>query len=219
MCRSLSGLTMNVRAVICFAGFAALLLMPARACAQTRNFAENLPANITSKPAPAPAKVALKPALSADKAATIGVIQPAIAMPAADEMLGLIRTTIIALNQANQTGNYTVLRDLAAPDFRNANDASRLGLIFQVLREQAIDLSPLLQISPEVSETPAFNAQGLLRLAGFFPTQPLRVNFDMSFQLIESPWRPYTISVFMARLEAQLQAPSLTVHTASTTKR
>ena len=88
-----------------------------------------------------------------------------------------------------------------------------------MLREQAIDLSPLLQISPEVSETPAINAQGLLRLAGFFPTQPLRVNFEMSFQMVENHWRPYTISVFMARLEAQLQAPSLTVHTASTTKR
>ena len=210
---------MNVRAIICMAGFAALLLMPARVSAQTRNFAENLPANMVTKPAPAAAKVALKAAPVGQQQVAIAPAQPAIAMPAPEEMLGLIRTTINALNQANQTGNYTVLRDLAAPDFRNANDASRLGLIFQVLREQAIDLSPLLQISPEVSETPAINPQGLLRLAGFFPTQPLRVNFDMSFQLVESHWRPYTISVYMARLEAQLQPPALTVHTVSTAKR
>lgn len=58
------------------------------------------------------------------------------------------RATLIALNQANQTGNYTVLRDLGAGDFRNVNDASRLGAIFQVLREQAVDLTPLLRISP-----------------------------------------------------------------------
>ena len=201
-------------------GLAAVVITPVDASAQTRNFAENLPAHMVPKSGPAAApKVALKPALSADKPAALAPAQPAIAMPAPDEMLGLIRTTIIALNQANQTGNYTVLRDLAAPDFRNANDASRLGIIFQVLREQSIDLSPLLQISPEVSETPAISGQGLLRLAGFFPTQPLRVNFDMSFQLVEGHWRPYTISVYLARLEAQLQAPALTVQPTSTAKR
>ena len=80
-----------------------------------------------------------------------------------------------------------------------------------MLREQAIDLTPLLQIPPEVTETPAITQQGLLRLAGFFPTQPLRVNFDLSFQMSENRWRPYTISVYMARVEAELKAPALTV--------
>jgi hypothetical protein len=134
----------------------------------------------------------------------------AVPLPPADVMLGLIRTTVIAVNQANQTGNYTVLRDLGAPDFRNANDASRLAAIFQVLREQGIDFTPLLQIAPEVSEAPVIDGAGLLHLAGFFPTEPLRVNFDMSFQSEKGRWRPYTISVYLARVEAQLQAPVLT---------
>ena len=134
---------------------------------------------------------------------------PRVALPPPEHMLGLIRTTIIALNQANQTGNYTVLRDLSAPDFRDANDASRLAAIFQVLRDQAIDLTPLLQIAPEVSDAPAITAEGLLRLTGFFPTEPLRVNFDLSFQALRGQWRPYTISVYMARIEAQIEAPQL----------
>jgi hypothetical protein len=138
---------------------------------------------------------------------------PRVALPPPEHMLGLIRTTIVAVNQANQTGNYTVLRDLGAPDFRNANDASRLASIFQVLREQGIDFSPLLQIPPEVSEAPAIDALGLLHLVGFFPTEPLRVNFDLSFQAEKGRWRPYTISVYLARVEAQLQAPVLTRQT------
>lgn len=144
---------------------------------------------------------------AAPQAAKPGKLEPARApvpqavlpaLPAAEDLLGLIRTTLIALNQANQTGNYTVLRDLAAPDFRNLNDASKLGAIFQVLREQAVDLTPLLLISPEVSRPPAINQNGLLSLVGFFPTQPLRVNFDLSFQNSGSDWRPYGISVFLA---------------------
>ncbi len=171
----------------------ALSFWPAVAYAQVKNYAPKLPVALqAAKPVQAQVK---KPA-------------PQLVMPPAENLLDLIRLTIVALNQANQTGNYTVLRDLSAPDFRNANDASRLGLIFQVLREQAIDLTPLLHISPEVSETPAIGNEGLLRLAGFFPTHPLRVNFDLSFQYFESRWRPYTISVYLARLEAELQAPA-----------
>ena len=147
--------------------------------------------------------------------AQVEPVAPQVAMPPADAMLGLIRTTVIALNQANQTGNYTVLRDLSAPDFRNANDASRLSLIFQVLREKAIDFTPLLQISPEVSDAPAITEQGLLRLVGFFPTEPLRVNFDMSFQAFQGRWRPYAISVFLAQVEAQQLAPALTKRAAA----
>lgn len=137
-------------------------------------------------------------------------VVPRVALPPPEHMLGLIRTTIIAIDQANKTGNYTVLRDLSAPDFSKANDASRLALIFQVLREKGIDFSPLLQIPPEVSETPVIDGQGLLRLAGFFPTEPLRVNFDLSFQAFEGRWRPYTISVYLAHVEAQQLAPVLT---------
>jgi hypothetical protein len=134
----------------------------------------------------------------------------AVPLPPADVMLGLIRTTVIAVNQANQTGNYTVLRDLGAPDFRIANDASRLAAIFQGLREHGIDFTPLLQIPPEVSEAPSIDGQGLLHLAGFFPTEPLRVNFNMQFQSEKGRWKPYTISVYLARVEAQAQAPVLT---------
>jgi hypothetical protein len=188
-------------------GLAFIILMPSIAGAQVKNFAENLPKGL----APAPLTTgAIKQTAPQLQPAQLQAA-PRIPMPRPEEMLTLIRTTVIALNQANQTGNYTVLRDLAAPDFRNANDASRLGAIFQVLREQAIDMTPLLQISPEVTDTPAIDPNGLLRLAGFFPTQPLRVNFDMSFQYVENRWRPYTISVYLARLEAELQAPALTV--------
>ena len=40
--------------------------------------------------------------------------QQVLAIPSPEELLALIRTTIIALNQANMTGNYTVLRDIGA---------------------------------------------------------------------------------------------------------
>src|SRR5262245_31888431 len=44
-------------------------------------------------------------------------------------VLILIRSTLLALDQANKTGNYTVLRDLGSPAFQ-VNTAARLAEIF-----------------------------------------------------------------------------------------
>jgi hypothetical protein len=46
----------------------------------------------------------------------------------------LIRSVLLALQHANDTGNYTVLRDIGAPGFQAANTASRLSEIFANLR-------------------------------------------------------------------------------------
>ena len=48
-------------------------------------------------------------------------------------VLILVRSTLLALDQANKTGNYTVLRDLGAPGFQT-NTAARLAEIFAYQR-------------------------------------------------------------------------------------
>lgn len=131
------------------------------------------------------------------------VVQPApqqqvLAIPSPEELLALIRTTVIALNQANMTGNYTVLRDIGAPPFRSANDASKLSLIFKGLRDQNVDLSLTAQVTPELSDAPVIDRRGLLQLVGRFPTQPLSVDFRLAFARFEGRWQPYAITVSLA---------------------
>ena len=93
---------------------------------------------------------------------------PPTAIPSPIELLNLIRTTLLALNQANLTGNYTVLRDLGAPDFQRSNNASVLADTFRDLRVRRIDLSPVATINPKLVREPSIDAKGLLRLTGFF---------------------------------------------------
>ena len=57
-------------------------------------------------------------------------------------VLVLIRSTLLALDQANKTGNYTVLRDLGAPGFQ-LNTAARLAEIFAKQRNDKVDLSAI----------------------------------------------------------------------------
>jgi hypothetical protein len=122
---------------------------------------------------------------------------PGVAMPDHFKLNMMIRTAIIGLNQANQTGNYTVLRDLGASSFRASNDPSRLAEIFAHLRKRQIDLSPILFFTPKIVQQPQIDQRGLLRLVGFFPTAPEQVSFDIYYLFEGGQWRLFGIGVLM----------------------
>ena len=120
---------------------------------------------------------------------------PTLAVPPPEVLLVLIRTTLIALNQAVYTGNFTVLRDLGSPAFQAANSPAQLGVIFASLRNRNIDLSPVVAVTPEVSEPPQITQDQMLRLVGYFPTKPLQVQFQLLFQPVNGQWRLFGMAV------------------------
>lgn len=110
-------------------------------------------------------------------------------------VLILVRTTLLAVHQANITGNYTVLRDLGAPNFQAANTAARLAEIFGNLRKENLDLSAVAVLEPVLTVLPEVNANGLMHMAGFFPSVPLQVNFDLIFAPANGRWQPLGITI------------------------
>lgn len=118
----------------------------------------------------------------------------------------LIRTTLIALSQANLTGNYTVLRDLGSPAFQSTNSAARLTEAFTDLRQRRLDFSPILFFDPKLVREPSLDEAGRLRLRGFIETQPERINFDMLFENIGGDWRLFGLAVQMQPAEAETAA-------------
>src|SRR4029450_6921514 len=88
-----------------------------------------------SKPAPQ------KPAAQQPAAQNAKPAASQVVMPDAEKIVLLLRTTLITLNDAIQTGNFTVMRDMAAPGFRDANTAGRLAQSFSDLASKGIDFS------------------------------------------------------------------------------
>ena len=109
-------------------------------------------------------------------------------------MLILIRSTLLALDQANKTGNYTVLRDLGSPDFQ-ANTAAQLADIFAQQRRDNIDLSGVAVIEPQLTLLPQIEANGMMHMAGFFPSVPTQVNFELLYAPVGGRWRLFGLSV------------------------
>jgi len=129
--------------------------------------------------------------------------QPSPSLDAPAQLM-LIRNTIALVNHGNLTGNYTVLRDLASARFRQRNTAADLAATFANLRQQKLDLSPILVIQPQLTQPPEIVGDRL-QLAGIFPTRPQGVQFALAFQQVEAGWMIDEISLRVAPAETRPQ--------------
>lgn len=121
----------------------------------------------------------------------------------------LVRTSLVALHQANVTGNYSVLRDLSAPGFRDRLTAADLAGIFASLRAANIDLGAVVVLEPALAEAPAVDDHGMLRIMGTFDTRPASVRFELMFDHVDGAWQLFGIAVnpFRPTADASLAAP------------
>lgn len=124
------------------------------------------------------------------------VLQPIVPkVPSAPAVLALVRTTLIAVDHGNKTGNYTVVRDLGGPDFHDANTAAKLAAVFANLVEQRVDMLPVLVVDPTYREAPRLTARRMLYVAGRFDIQPKAISFELLFDVWKGEWRLYGISI------------------------
>jgi len=109
-------------------------------------------------------------------------------------VLILTKQTLIALDQANKTGNYSVLRDLAAPSFASANNPARLTEIFANLRRDKVDLSGVIVLEPQLTKLPELDQNGMMHFAGFFPSAPAQINFELIFAPVDGQWKLFGLA-------------------------
>jgi len=145
-------------------------------------------------------------AVSPAKTPPVATPRPQPAMPAPEAMIVLIRSSLVALSQANATNNYTVLSSLGSQDFRTANPPARLAQIFAPFRANRIDLTPVTFVTPQLTQQP-YMQNGRMRLVGHFPTQPMQVKFDLMFEPSGGSWKLFGLGVNLAQANAQ-QAPA-----------
>jgi hypothetical protein len=117
----------------------------------------------------------------------------------------LVKGAVIALHQANMTGNYSVLRDLGTPMFRERFDQTSLAITFKGLRSRKINLAATLLLSPNLTKQPQYTQDQLI-LTGDFPTQPLKVQFMLAFMQLDGVWRLNNIAVDAVEVQAMANA-------------
>jgi hypothetical protein len=130
------------------------------------------------------------------------------ALPVPDDIfvLKLVWSTMAAVDHANRTGNYSVLRDLGAPSFQANNTDASLAGIFQGLRSQGYDVGNSLLVVPTYEIPATIVEGGLMRVRGVFPLRPSSLAFDLLFQPVARRWVLFGIS--LAAVAPQVSAPA-----------
>ena len=116
------------------------------------------------------------------------------------EINKLVWSTMLAVDNANVAGNYSVLRDLSAPGFQINNDPARLTQIFSNLRNNRIDLANTVLLAPTYSAAPRHPAPDALELQGYFGLRPTAIQFDLIYQWVGGRWRLNGISILPATI-------------------
>ena len=99
----------------------------------------------------------------------------------------LLRSTLIAIAQANTTGEYAVLR--ARMDPAAAPSTAALATLFRPWREKQRDIGFAAIAEPELGHPPSIDPAGLLELAGTLPTPGFTLSFDLAFRKVTGRWR------------------------------
>ena len=119
----------------------------------------------------------------------------------------MVWSTMLAIDQANRSGNYSVLRDLGAPGFQTNNDAAQLAGIFASLRQQDVDLANTILLTPTYTAPPAMAAADVLRLRGQFGLRPTAINFDLYYQWTSGRWKLFGVAINPVALARQQPTP------------
>ncbi len=131
-------------------------------------------------------------------AALLSIGAPARAqlnLPDANLQEVLIKTTLLAFNDANITGNYAVLHAKTSKPFRDQFSPERLKEVFKEFAEKHIDFAVIAAKTPVPSQDSKIDDDGRLILVGYFDTTPSYVYYDLHYIVSEGQWKPIKINV------------------------
>jgi len=116
-------------------------------------------------------------------------------VPSERGLEALIKTTLLTFNDANVTGNYEVFHAKLSKPFREQFPVERLARRFQEFSKKHVDFDIIAALKPAYDPAPKVDDEGKLLVKGHFPTEPLRVNFDLAFIPSDGEWKLISINV------------------------
>ncbi|MGB6230222.1 MAG: hypothetical protein WBF53_08855 [Litorimonas sp.] len=117
------------------------------------------------------------------------------AVPDENTLARLVWGTMVALDNANRTGNYSVLHGLGTDEFQAQNSTRQLVGTFAPLRRNRVDVGRAILSTPTYYIPPAVTRDGDLRLRGGFDYRPKSIRFDLIYSLERGAWRITAMSV------------------------
>jgi hypothetical protein len=116
-------------------------------------------------------------------------------VPSERALEALVKTTLLSFNDANVTGNYSVFHAKLSKPFRDQFPVERLQRTFRDFNKKHIDFDIIAALKPTYDPPPRIDDNGKLLVKGHFPTEPLRLYFDLEFIPSDGEWKLISINV------------------------
>jgi len=116
-------------------------------------------------------------------------------VPSERALEALVKTTLLTFNDANVTGNYAVFHAKLSKPFREQFPVERLARTFGDFNKRHLDFDIIAAMKPAYDPPPRVDEEGKLLVKCSFPTEPLRVYFDLYFIPSDGEWKLIRINV------------------------
>lgn len=116
-------------------------------------------------------------------------------VPSPRALEALVKTSLLTLNDAIVTGNFTVFHAKLSKPFRQQYSPEQLAEVFKSFAEKSIDYDVIASFPPTYDPEPAVDGDGKLVVKGFFPTEPKRLFFDLKFIPSDGEWKLLGVDV------------------------
>ena len=113
----------------------------------------------------------------------------AASLPSDDEQEILIRTTLMTFNDANMTGNYSVLHAKASKELQAQLSIEKLFETFKPFRANRLFFEDIVYEDYDSYEDAKFDSDGALVLAGVFKTDRVKVSYRLEFVNNDAIWK------------------------------
>jgi major membrane immunogen (membrane-anchored lipoprotein) len=117
------------------------------------------------------------------------------ALPTDNEQEILVKTILMTFNDANLTGNYTVLHDKASKAFRSQISVEKMAVGFKDFRDKKINIESVVADDIASMDDPKIDKDGVLYLKGRFKDDEKKLRFDLKFVEGDGMWRLLGINV------------------------
>lgn len=112
-----------------------------------------------------------------------------LSVPKPETLLALVRLYLVGLDQAIKADDFRVLHAISGPGLQSNMTAQQLAAAFTDLRARRVDLSAVVIVTPQITESPAMLPGNILNIVGYFPVKPEQIDFHMQFQPAHQQWR------------------------------
>ena len=125
----------------------------------------------------------------------VGAAQAQNKVPSERTLEVLVKTSLLSFNDANVTGNYAVLHEKLSKPFRQEFPPEKLKEAFKEFSEKNIDIELIAALKPIYEPASSIDSEGKLLVKGYFPTEPIRVNFNLAFIPSDGEWKLIRLNV------------------------